>query len=788
LLLCLVGGCGRSWYRRDADMETTAATEEHITDPRWDVPYISINPNPTSRLFDPYDPDFPPLPPDDPAASQYMVRANGMPGYRRWHKNGDAPFIEDPQWRNFLPLDAKGVLVLSREKAVELAWLHSRDYQTQLELLYTQSLTLTFQRFAFELHWFGTNATTFTGMGDGDTAVHTLATTTTAGFTKALGAGGQFLAEFANTFVFTFTGSGSTTMTSNLIFNLLQPLLRQFGRDVAMEGLTQAERSLLYAVRDFVRFRKNFYVNVTSGRFSSFLSLLLQVQNIRNLEASVASRERNLELVQANYDSGTATLVDVDQAFVDLQTARLSLLQARTNLETAFDAYKTSLLSLPPDIPIRLDDSLLAPFQLADPALEKLRKEMDTLFAEYREFNQAPPLAKLQQGFRQMKDFQAAILKLVDQVAEEIEKWKKQPPGPGEDAQEIKRQRASQESLTKQIPDLRDDLQKLTRDIDEALLALKEDKRQEGWESLPALMRRQIDISAELLSLQNQARVYLIRLEAVKWTLDAAVDYARTNRLDLMNERGRVVDAWRQIAVTANALKSDLNINLNATLATPPGSLNPVGFSASANTYSVGVTFAAPLNRLAERNNYRQSLINYQGLRRAFMALDDAIVSAIRRDLRQLETDRLNFDITRRTVVAAARAVEFAEASQRLPQMPGQQDTSGPLKVLRAYDDLLTQKNNLIGNWVSYETDRIQLLLDLEALQLDEREVDTNEPDDQSVESAPNRSGQPGHHRRRRDSDDQPIEAAPAPKPLGSRDAGRPDGVEAGQPAGQAVP
>jgi outer membrane protein TolC len=307
-------------------------------------------------------------------------------------------------------------------------------------------------------------------------------------------------------------------------------------------------------------------------------------------------------------------------------------------------------------------------------------------------------------------------------------------------------------------------LLKLAEDIDKEAAGLREDKRKEGWESLQALTRRLLDISAGLLVLENQVRVYLIQLQPVNYPLPAAVEYARANRLDLMNERGQVVDAWRQIAVTANALKSDLNLNLNATLATPPGSLNPVGFSPTANSYSVGIQFAAPLNRLAQRNIYRQSLINYQGLRRAYMARDDQIQSDIRRDLRQLETDRLNFDITRRTLVAAARAVEFAEESLRLPEMPGAQDTAAPLKVLTAYDNLLTTKNNLIGNWVSYETDRIQLLLDLEALQLDEREVDTNESDLESPESTRSHDG---------------------PHP---NDARRPDDVPLQRPAGQAVP
>src|SRR5207249_5842401 len=113
-------------------------------------------------------------------------------------------------------------------------------------------------------------------------------------------------------------------------------------------------------------------------------------------------------------------------------------------------------------------------------------------------------------------------------------------------------------------------------------------------------------------------------------------------RLDLMNQRARVVDAWRQITVTANALKASLDIVFNANIATPPGGANPVDFRASASSYRVGFQFDSPVNRKAERNAYRASFVNDEQARRAFMALDDQIQQDVRRDVRQLETDRLN--------------------------------------------------------------------------------------------------------------------------------------------------
>ena len=396
------------------------------------------------------------------------------------------------------------------------------------------------------------------------------------------------------------------------------------------------------------------------------------------------------------------------------------------------------------DIPARLDDSLLAPFQLVDPALSKLNDDLDPFLLEYLNLDEAPPLPKLQEGFEKLKGYQVLTAKLLDQARDELERWKKESAQAQETKEEAERTRAVQEELRKELADLHDDLQTLTQDIDKARAAVREPNRKKSLEDLLKLIRREKTTVSELYVTQTQIRVFLIKLTPVNVKLDAGVAYARTHRLDLMNQKARVVDAWRQIAVTANLLRSQLTVTGTANLATPPLSLNPVGFAASANSYTVGFQFNAPLNREAERNNYRQSLINYQLLRRSYMNLDDTIQKQIRADLRRLEQDRLSFEISRRSLVAAARAVESAEDAQRLPpdaaNVGATSAAANALVVLKAFDDLLAAKNSLIGIWVSYEADRIQLLLDLEALQLDEREVPANDADDQPADLLPERA------------------------------------------------
>jgi outer membrane protein TolC len=737
ILAGLLSGCSRAHYRRSADRETYGAIRERTGDPRWDLPRVSIAVPPESRLFDPFNPDCPPLPPDDPAAHVYMHHVDGMKGYKGWHKNGDAPWIEDPHWREYLDLSDDGELVLTPERAVELGVLHSREYQTQLEGIYVTALALTLERFAFDLQFFGRNSTFYNHFGSGSvpTESNTLTTTSNFGFTRALSTGGQLLVDFANTFVFEFTGPNRTSVTSNIVINFVQPLLRGAWREVALERLTQAERNVLYAVRDFARFRKVFYFGITQGG-NGFLALLLQQQTIRNQEANLVSLEQNLRLYEALLVGGGVAPIFVDQVFQTYQQGQVLLLQARTNLENSLDAFKI-LLGLPPSVRVRLDDSLLAPFQLNDPALTGLQDEIERFLAAFRQLKAAPPLSKLREGFAQLKTYNERTLKLHAQVEEELQRWQEQLRQAGDDKTRTARQRAVLEQLTLQLPQLRDDLEKLGRAIDATAAALSEDRRTEAWQTLHEQQGRQeISLLAQLFVIQTQIRVYLIRLRPIPYELAEATQYALANRLDLMNQRAQVVDAWRQITVTADGLESDLDLVFNANIATVPGGNNPVKFSAAASSYRVGLQFDSPLNRKIERNVYRASLINYQQARRAFMALDDRIQQAIRRDVRQLETDGLNFEIARQSLIVAARQVE--EARERVRVDPQLTDIATQ-NVLNALNSLLLARNTLISTWVNYETGRLQLLLDMEALQLDERGVYVDEhkdsPDQRSAAS-----------------------------------------------------
>jgi len=201
-------------------------------------------------------------------------------------------------------------------------------------------------------------------------------------------------------------------------------------------------------------------------------------------------------------------------------------------------------------------------------------------------------------------------------------------------------------------------------------------------------------------------------------SLQTAVSLALSSRLDLMNRRAEAVDAWRTVGVAADALQADLDVFADAEMNSAPDG-NPLDLSSRDSSYRVGLRFDGPLTRQLERNVYRAELIEYQRARRRLIAHRDAIVQAVRSDVRALEADGVNFEIARQSLIVAARQVELARIQLLAPGHSG--DSSTTQDALNALNTLLDAKNALIEVWVAYETDRLQLLLDTEVLQLDER-------------------------------------------------------------------
>ncbi len=86
---------------------------------------------------------------------------------------------------------------------------------------------------------------------------------------KQFASGADLVVGLANNLTWQIGGGPNDQGYSNnslIDFTLVQPLLRQAGRDVVLERLTLAERTLLANVRAFERYRRGFYVQIATGQ------------------------------------------------------------------------------------------------------------------------------------------------------------------------------------------------------------------------------------------------------------------------------------------------------------------------------------------------------------------------------------------------------------------------------------------------------------------------------------------------------------------------------------------
>mgnify|MGYP003913753399 FL=1 len=255
--------------------------------------------------------------------------------------------------------------VVSLNDALDLAFQHSKDFQTQKERLYLEALALTFDRYRYvptfsaaasgDYRWdsqdkFVQDMQALTGIENISTSESTFSNTS-LGARYLLKSGGAVALNLTNNFTRFLTGDISEIGAGALIGSFTQPLLRDFGSDIETEALLQAERDLLYRLRDFTRFRKNFAVRVASD----YYSVLLNRETSRNYYAGLSATNLSLEREQAFQAEGLTTLLQVGRLEQSSLQADLRWTSSITRYKRRLDNFKI-LIGLNADDNIMLDD------------------------------------------------------------------------------------------------------------------------------------------------------------------------------------------------------------------------------------------------------------------------------------------------------------------------------------------------------------------------------------------------------------------------------------------------
>lgn len=824
LLACMVSaslvpaGCSPTFYRRQADRETNCLIDQKSIPAESAPGKFRISIDPRSRMFDPFDPDLEPMPPDDPASARYLECIDGKRGSADWRSLPKTAFVDNPCWQDYLPRDEEGEIVLDQLEALDLAYLNSTNYQSQLEDLYLSALDVTFERFRFDTQFFGGSQIVYLNEGSfrgGDSILHVAPASAAAGPSidnnrfraqTLTATGGDFVVGFANSLVWQFAGADNFTGFTLLDFSLVQPLLRAGGRTRVLERLTIAERALLANVRQMERFRRGFYVEVITGRDSGpgpsrrggffggaglegftgvggggfgrvggfgggfgggsgftggagaaqaggFLGLLQDQQELRNQRANVGALKGSVAQLEATYDAGRIDRFQVDLARQALFNAQSLLLQQENGYRASLEGFLTRI-GLPPELDVEVRDPYLDRFNLLEPELEVLRDDVIVVLDTLRERRQQlvdaaeddPALAaevgaELTATRTAMVDLVGALENRLNGVADDFVKLEEALPQrrasleelvnrPEVTLAQIDPSLLSTERLDKYIDDRRQELARLegvlaeTRSDLESMSGISNDNLETNLDETIELLSRVSGELLELSLLQASVRLETVVIKPIALAPPQALAIASGHRRDWKNARANLVDTWRLIYFNANDLESNLDLVVDGEIGNV--GQNPFNIEAANSALRMGLRFDAPITRLAERNVYRQSLIEYQQARRNYYEFRDSVYLALRNTLRQLRLDEINLELRRAAVQLAISQVDLTQLRLSEPPKPGETaefSNTTARDLVQSLSDLLNVQNDFLSVWVDYAVQQTVLEFDLGILELDDRGV-----------------------------------------------------------------
>jgi outer membrane protein TolC len=266
---------------------------------------------------------------------------------------------------------------LTLVECLMIAAENSREYQRQKEQLYLAALDLTLERWRFAIQTGGTLNGLLEGQGDEATQA-----TGDANFTlgKLLGTGASIIGSLGLNVTRSLLSSDDWNPTSDISLAITQPLMAGFGERIVKEPLTQAERNLVYQVRAFERFRREFAFDVASR----YYRILQVADEVVNQERNVASIEDLSKRNDALSEAGRLSIIEVGQAKQNELRSQNTLLAQQQRFDEALDQFKL-FLGLPTQSELPLDSGEMKSLVIDPDAGSGIDEEKVTQYAlKYR--------------------------------------------------------------------------------------------------------------------------------------------------------------------------------------------------------------------------------------------------------------------------------------------------------------------------------------------------------------------------------------------------------------------
>ncbi|MEM9109816.1 MAG: TolC family protein [Planctomycetota bacterium] len=244
---------------------------------------------------------------------------------------------------------------------------HAPEYRSEKESLFLSTLSLIIERHLWGPRFFNTLSADLSGTpesGDYDTALNLVNDFTV---TQRLPYGGtasvSALVNYTNLLQqASTTTSPDETQSSSINASINLPLLRGAGQ-VAREDLIQAERDLIYAVREFERFRREFFVSISN----TYFNLLRQEQGIRNQERQLVGLSRLANQQEAFLGAERISRFEADDAAAQVLFGKSDLAQVIDDYQTSLDALKLRI-GMPVEQPLTITGMKI---DVPNPALDE---------------------------------------------------------------------------------------------------------------------------------------------------------------------------------------------------------------------------------------------------------------------------------------------------------------------------------------------------------------------------------------------------------------------------------
>jgi outer membrane protein TolC len=244
---------------------------------------------------------------------------------------------------------------LTLKDALIIATRNNRNYQTAKEDVYLRTLSLISSRHDFHFRYGADGSVTWTK--DENTDAENINADLNLNLTKWLAQGTQISLDATEEYFQNIAADGDGNFQTIVGLNILQPLFRGAGRSIAQAGLIQAERDVVYQIRTFLKYQRDFSVTVAEKYYT-----LLETKNaLENYRTNYTYLKQTRERIEMLSEAGRATPMEVDQTRQDEYRANQNWIRANNDYQQLLDEFKV-FLGLSPDVNIAVEEKGLERF------------------------------------------------------------------------------------------------------------------------------------------------------------------------------------------------------------------------------------------------------------------------------------------------------------------------------------------------------------------------------------------------------------------------------------------